>query len=126
MGRHTPSGEKNNEREGADQMTTKDYLKKYRDIKRIVKYCDRKIAEGNTSDDLMLAYECHSELVANIEHAVAQLTDPTEQILLRLRYFEGYSWTKVGFIMHYSKSSLQRIHAQALAHLEQSGGVVIE
>ena len=102
-------------------MTTKDYLKKYRESKRILKYCNQKIAEGDTSDNLQIVRGHHGALVEDVERAVAKLADPTEQLLIRLRYFEGYSWTKVGFCMHYSKSSLQRIHAQALKHLEQSG-----
>lgn len=107
-------------------MTTKEHLKKYREGKRIVKYCEQKIAEGDTSEDLRLIRDCHALALSRIEHAVTALTDPTEQLVLRLRYFEGYSWTKVGFVMHYSKSSLQRIHAQALKHLEQSGVMVEE
>lgn len=102
-------------------MTTKDYLKKYRELKRVIKYCEQKIAEGDTNSDLRTVRDRHTLTLSRIEHAVAQLTDPTEQLLIRLRYFEGYSWTKIGFTLHYSKSSLQRIHVQALNHMEQSG-----
>lgn len=109
-------------------MTTKDYLKNYREYKRALKYYNQKLAEGADPRDLQALQptrDRNAHLIAQIEHAVAQLTDPSEQMLIRLRYFDGYSWTKVGFIMHYSKTSLQRIHAQALKHMEQSG-VVIE
>ena len=101
-------------------MTTKDYLKQYREIKRALKYYDQKLAEGDASRDLWAVRDQHARIVSRIESAVNTLTDPTEQLLIRLRYFEGYSWTKVSFSLHYSKSSLQRIHAQALEHLEQS------
>lgn len=106
-------------------MTTKEHLKKYRELKRVIKYCEQKIAEGDTESDLPIVRARHALTVSRIENAVAQLTDPTEQLIIRLRYFEGHSWTKIGFTLHYSKSSLQRIHAQALAHIEQ-GGVRIE
>lgn len=102
-------------------MTTKEHLKKYRELKRVIKYCEQKIAEGDTNNDLRTVRDLHTLTLSRIEHAVAGLTDPTEQLLVRLRYFEGYSWTKVGYTLHYSKSSLQRIHAQALAHIEQNG-----
>lgn len=106
-------------------MTTKENLKKYQASKRLLKYCDQKIAEGDISDDLRLVRDCHVRTISRIEHVVAVLTDPTEQQLIRLRYLDGYSWTKIGFTMHYSKTQLQRIHKRALEHLEQSG-VVIE
>jgi len=105
-------------------MTTKEHLKKYRELKMVVKYCEQKIAEGDTDVDLLTVRDLHTNTISRIEHAVAQLTDPTEQLLIRLRYFEGYSWTKIGFTLHYSKSSLQRIHVQALNHLEQNGALV--
>lgn len=105
-------------------MTTKEHLKKYRELKRVIKYCEQKIAEGDTDVDLLTVRDLHTNTLSRIEHAVAQLTDPTEQLLIRLRYFEGYSWTKIGFALHYSKSSLQRIHVQALNHMEQNGALV--
>ena len=105
-------------------MTTKEYLKRYRETKRALKYYDQKIAEGETPDGLLLVYEHLIKLITNIEHEVNRLSDPTEQLLIRLRYLDGYSWTKIGFTMHYSKTQLQRIHKRALEHLEQSGAVV--
>ena len=102
-------------------MITKKQLQNYREYKRALKYYDQKLAEGADPRDLQSTRGRHAQLIAHIEHVVAGLTDPAEQMLIRLRYLEGHSWTKVGFIMHYSKSSLQRIHKQALQHIEQSG-----
>lgn len=105
-------------------MTTKKQLQNYREYKRALKYYDRRLAEGADPRDLQALQPTrnrHAQLIARIENAVASLTDPSEQMLIRLRYFEGYSWTKVGFLMHYSKSSLQRIHTNALQNIEQSG-----
>jgi DNA-directed RNA polymerase specialized sigma subunit len=102
-------------------MITKKQLHYYREYKRALKYYDQRLAEGADPKDLQPTRDRHAQLIACIEHVVAGLQDPTEQMLIRLRYFEGYSWTKVGFAMHYSKSSLQRIHTQALQHIEQSG-----
>lgn len=101
-------------------MVTKEHLKKYRESKRIIKYCEQKIAEGDTSGDLLVVRDHHARFISRIESAVADLTDPTEQLLIRLRYFDGYSWTKIGYALHYSKSSLQRIHDKALEHLAKS------
>lgn len=99
-------------------MTTKEHLKNYREYKNMVKYCDRKLTEGDTSDDLRMVRDRHARAVSGIERAVDSLADPTEQRLLRLRYFDGYSWTKVNFILHYSQSQTKRIHRRALRHLE--------
>jgi DNA-directed RNA polymerase specialized sigma subunit len=107
-------------------MITKKQLHYYREYKRALKYYDQRLAEGADPTDLLPTRDRHAQLVAYIEHVVGGLTDPTEQLLIRLRYFEGYSWTKVGFAMHYSKSSLQRIHAQALKHLGEGGGLTEE
>jgi DNA-directed RNA polymerase specialized sigma24 family protein len=57
--------------------------------------------------------------VAGIDCALGRLSDPDEQRLLRLRYVEGWSWTKVSLSIHYSRSQTKRIHARALEHLEE-------
>lgn len=109
-------------------MTTKEHLKNYRRYKDFVRRYDHCALDPldhslNTAGGLRAARDDFARKAEELERAVSQLTDPAEQLLLRLRYFEGHSWTKVGFAMYYSKSSLQRIHAQALKHLEQ---IVVE
>jgi RNA polymerase sigma factor (sigma-70 family) len=108
----------------------KEELKKYLKYKDFVKRYDRDTLDpfeyNLNAAGLHTARNEFARRMERLEHAVAQLTDPTEQLLIRLRYFDGYSWTKIGFAMHYSKSSLQRIHVQALKHLEQIGVVIEE
>ena len=107
-------------------MTTKDILKNYHEYRNLVIYYDRKITSllrmGHTPPgDLLPARVRYEHLVSAIECAIFNVTDPTEQLLLRLRYIEGWSWTKVSLTIHYSRSQTKRIHAKALAHLEQYG-----
>lgn len=97
-------------------------LKRYGSYKNLLKYYDRKLAEGITREsgvDLQESRALCAEKVVTIERAIESLPDPTERLLLRLRYIEGKSWTQVGFIIHYSPSSTKRIHRRALEHLRE-------
>lgn len=107
-------------------MTTKDILKKYREYRDLVNYYDRKIALQErlgrpVSADDRAGRDRYAGMVSLIEGAINGVTDPTEQLLLRLRYLDGWSWTKVCFSIHYSRSQAKRIHAKALEHLERCG-----
>lgn len=101
----------------------KDYLKNYRGYRELVKDINCRIAAqrklGIEPDEDLEARDYYTQLVADIDRAVGLLRDPGEQRLLRLRYIEGWSWTKVGFAIHYSRSQIKRIHAKALGHLEE-------
>lgn len=101
----------------------KEYLKNYRGYKDLVKYLDSKIALqtrlGVDDEEDLEARDHFARLVADIDRALAGLSDPDEQRLLRLRYVEGWSWTKVSLAIHYSRTQTQRIHARALEHLEE-------
>ena len=102
-------------------MNVKEHLKNYRKHKDLARHYAWQVQETpDPPQDLQELLEGAERKMAKIENAVKALTDPAEQLLIRLRYFDGYSWTKVGFAMHYSKSSLQRIHAQALEHLKEN------
>lgn len=103
-------------------MTVKEHLKNYRKHLDLAKHYAWQVQDRpNPPQDLFDLWEDVTRKMETVERAVKALPDPAEQLLIRLRYFEGYSWTKVGFTMHYSKSSLQRIHAQALKHLKEGG-----
>lgn len=99
------------------------YLKNYRNYRDLVKYLNAKIAVqtrlGAVSPEDLAARIHFERLVADIDQAIACLSDPGEQHLLRLRYVEGWSWTKVCLTIHYSRSQTKRIHARALEHLEE-------
>ena len=49
---------------------------------------------------------------------IDELPDATHRRLLRLRYYEGLSWKKIGKIMHYDVSTLLRKEKKALKELE--------
>lgn len=60
------------------------------------------------------------ELVAlqvRIEKAIDSL-GPIERKLLRYRYIDGLEWHKVEAKMHYSTTSVHRIHREALTKLK--------
>lgn len=101
----------------------KEYLKNYRGYRDLVKYLNSKIALrtklGDYPEEDLAARNHFEHLVTSIDHAIGMLSDPDEQRLLRLRYVDGWSWTKVGFALHYSKSQIKRIHVRALDHLEE-------
>jgi DNA-directed RNA polymerase specialized sigma subunit len=101
----------------------KEYLKNYRGYRDLVKHLNSKIALqaklGPVSGEDLAARDHFEHLVASIDHAIGMLSDPNEQRLLRMRYVEGWSWTKVCLSIHYSRSQTKRIHARALEHLEE-------
>jgi DNA-directed RNA polymerase specialized sigma24 family protein len=101
----------------------KEYLKNYRGYRDLVKHLDGRIALrvklGEYPEEDLGARNHFEHLVAGIDCALGRLSDPDEQRLLRLRYVEGWSWTKVSLSIHYSRSQTKRIHARALEHLEE-------
>lgn len=101
----------------------KEYLKNYRGYRDLVKYLNSRIASqvklGDYPEEDLAARNHFEHLVAGIDCAIGQLSDPDEQRLLRLRYVEGWSWTKICLTIHYSRSQTKRIHARALEHLEE-------
>lgn len=107
-------------------MTTKELLKKYRNYRDLKNYFDRKLSlQWRLGIDASIAdlatRDRYAELVSQIERAINGVTDPTEQLLLRLRYIDGWSWTKISFAIHYSLAQTKRIHEKALKHLELYG-----
>ena len=101
----------------------KEYLKNYRGYKDLVKYLDSRIALqaniGDYPEEDLESRDHFKRLVTEIDCALGMLSDPDEQRLLRLRYVEGWSWTKVCLSIHYSRSQTKRIHARALEHLDE-------
>lgn len=100
----------------------KEQLQRYKSFKNLVKYYDQKLAAGIAKESGVDFQESRSLCEAKIEaveRAVEGIADPTERLLLRLRYMEGKSWTQVGFALHYSPSSVKRIHKRALEHLKE-------
>lgn len=101
-------------------MTNREHLKNYRQYRQLIKQYDRDLAAGDLPDPeavkaLRDSYVC---LVKAIERAVGALQDPTEQMVLRLRYIKGYSWARIRFEVHYSESQVKRYHRQAMKRLE--------
>lgn len=105
-------------------MTNREHLKNYRKYKQLIKQYDRELAAGDVQDPeavkaLRDSYVC---LVEALDKAVRGMQDPTEQMILRLRYIKGYSWTRIRFEVHYSESQVKRYHRQAMRRLD---GMVI-
>lgn len=49
-----------------------------------------------------------------IEHAIAELDNPTHRALLEMRYLSGWDWRRIARALHYSDRQIWRMHAQAL------------
>lgn len=101
-------------------MTTKECLKNYTKYRDLAKYYKRKTEMfGAAAPVDLAAYEHSLKMESDIRQAISRVIDPTEQLLLRLRYIDGYSWTQVCFVIHYSRSQTKRIHTSALESLER-------
>ena len=104
-------------------MTNQEHLKNYRRYKDLIKQYDRELAALAAEDlpepeTVMVLRDSYVCLVKAIERAVGGIQDPTEQMVIRLRYIKGYSWTRICFEVHYSESQVKRIHRRALKRLE--------
>ena len=51
-----------------------------------------------------------------IERQLAAMKDATERRCLRLRYVDGYTWTKIAGKLHYSYRGAINLHHRALDH----------
>lgn len=58
-----------------------------------------------------------SAALAEIEDAI-EVLEPRERTLIRLHYAQGLTWEEVCVAMNYSWRQIHRIHAKALAALE--------
>ena len=106
---------------------TKHDLLNYQRIKReraqighLLRAAERQQLPSDNAEKLIAYYvKKQNELAAmqlRIENAIASL-DPSERMILRMRYIEGESWTKIGFAVHYSRSATFDIHNRALEKL---------
>ncbi len=49
-----------------------------------------------------------------VNSAIDMLENKEEQIVLRYRYIENFTWNAIGDVMGYSRSTILRIHGNAL------------
>lgn len=60
-----------------------------------------------------------AEKLKTIETAIAKLSDPQEQAVLRYKYILGLNENKICLKMHYEKSRIYQIHRSALKKIEE-------
>jgi len=67
------------------------------------------------------AEERLAQVISHVGEALAarlvlieRLTDERQKTLLTLRYINGLGWEKIGYEMHYERTQVFEIHAQAL------------
>ncbi len=59
------------------------------------------------------------DLAEEIEAMIDGLDDNTQKSVMTLHYLRGYSWVKVGMILHYTDRSVRRIHGRALEEIRR-------
>lgn len=109
---------------------TKEQLRQYRSTKIEISQIERRIAELER-----MGHDYDRELIQplrdlyrdklkglidgqlKIEKAIESL-NPTERELMRLRYIDGADWTEVAATIHYEWTQTHRIHARALAKIQ--------
>ena len=64
-------------------------------------------------------YSTAAEKLKTIETAIAKLSDPQEQAVLRYKYILGLNENKICLKMHYEKSRIYKIHRSALKKIEE-------
>lgn len=64
-------------------------------------------------------YSTAAEKLKTIETAIAKLSDPQEQTVLRYKYILGLKENKICLKMHYEKSRIYQIHRSALKKIEE-------
>lgn len=61
-----------------------------------------------------IEYSSAAEKLKTIENAIAELSDPQEQAVLRYKYILGLNENKICLKMHYERSRIYQIHKSAL------------
>ena len=64
-------------------------------------------------------YSTAAEKLKTIETAIAKLSDPQEQAVLRYKYILGLNENKICQRMHYEKSRIYQIHRSSLKKIEE-------
>ncbi|MCD8337623.1 MAG: flagellar biosynthesis protein FliA [Lachnospiraceae bacterium] len=54
------------------------------------------------------------DLKAEMLTAIEDMANPQERLLLKYRYFEGYTWEEIGMAMNVCDRTARRIHGSAL------------
>lgn len=57
------------------------------------------------------------ELKAQIHLVINRVDNPDEQMILRYRYLENYSWSQTGKALKMAASTVRRLHDTALSHV---------
>lgn len=108
---------------------TKEQLRSYQDIKKEKRHIEQmlRILERrpeSEQENLRPLRELYREkldalvaLQVSIEEAIDSL-GPVERKLFRYRYIEGLEWHQIEAKMHYSSTSVHRIHSAALIKLK--------
>lgn len=88
---------------------------------------------GRTMDDVIASHAALEELylgkvaaknaqLVAVEQAIETLKDPAERLVMRYRYIDGHSWTKVCDLMRprgVSERQVYRLHGWALEKLKE-------
>lgn len=97
-----------------DLQTYRDAEQELRNLKKLER--DVEVLDEDAAKVLADTKQRLADQLQRIEDAIASL-DPTERDILRLRYIAGESWTRVALSVHYSRSAVFDIHAEALRKL---------
>lgn len=84
-------------------------------------------AQERIADEIMTIRDRYQarvlDLIAQrkrIERAIEGLAEPDHRTILRARYIEGKSWTRISMDMHYHRATIDRKHGQALLALKDA------
>lgn len=58
-----------------------------------------------------------TELMAEIEQAI-EVLDPLERSMIRLHYFQGFTWEQIALELNYTRRHVTRMHGRALEKLQ--------
>lgn len=79
---------------------------------------------GSTSDSIDKLIDLEREINARVdelvdqrrgaEEAIRAVHDPTQRMILELRYLSGWSWEKIAEAVHYERRQIFYMHGRAL------------
>lgn len=61
------------------------------------------------------------EYAESIERMIDALDEYASKSVIKQRYIYGESWAKIATLLHYSESTVKRIHGRAIDELRQKG-----
>lgn len=84
-----------------------------------VSITEQQAIKGSKINDILQSEIARLEQVQiDVHNSISELVNINEQLVLRYKYIERFSWEVISYKMGYCDKQVKRIHGKALEHLK--------